>query len=69
MVRICREKKKEREREKRKGNTQSFLGTPGFPVHMQDYEKLLFSWSHWYESLLQQKNLLEAMNIGKQLQI
>lgn len=40
------------EREKRKGNTQSFQGTPGFPVHTQGYEKLLFSWSHYYESLL-----------------
>lgn len=33
MVQICREKKRERETEKRKGNTQSFLGVPGFPVY------------------------------------
>ena len=40
MVQICREKKRERETEKRKGNTQSFLGAPGCPVHKQSYEKL-----------------------------
>lgn len=38
--------------EKRKGNTQSLLGTPSFLVHKQGNEKLLFSWTNWNELLL-----------------